>query len=301
MLASAPAAGLEGIASDAGGSRNVSASSRRDARLAALAAAALTGCVTHHPSDVYVAGWESNGTVQVATLWKNGSPIALSDGIHGALATAIAVSGQDVHVAGGVDGGTADVATTWRNGVAVPLTDGTVQAFAEAIAVSNGSVYVAGYEGPAARVWKDGVPTTLSTGTSGANALSIAVSGEDVYVAGYEVEGTEVSPGSFLFTQVARYWVNGVVHVLSDGTSPAVASAIAVSDGHVLVAGWTASGSKLVATLWRDGIPTYLTDGSSAPRRSRWRWASRASWWPGGRTTGTSTSPRSGRTASRRT
>ncbi len=80
---------------------------RRNARLAAMAALLVGGGCAPTGVDVYVAGWESNGTVQVAKVWKNGAAQALSDGTHGALATAIAVSGDDVYVAGGVDGGVA--------------------------------------------------------------------------------------------------------------------------------------------------------------------------------------------------
>ncbi len=149
------------------------------AKVAALAAALGigAGCSSAERAvDANVAGWESNGTVQVAKVWKNGTAVALSDGTHGALATAIAVSGDDVYVAGGVHVGPFEAATYWKNGVAVPLTDGTSdQAFAEAIAVSGTDVYVAGYQGAVATYWKNGAPVALTDGNFQADARAIAI------------------------------------------------------------------------------------------------------------------------------
>jgi hypothetical protein len=72
-------------------------------------------------ANVYVAGSEFNGTYEVAKVWKNGTPISLSDGTRYAYATAIGLSGADVYLAG-YDGNTAKV---WKNGVSTSLTDGT--------------------------------------------------------------------------------------------------------------------------------------------------------------------------------
>jgi hypothetical protein len=42
-------------------------------------------------ADVYVAGYESNGTKKVATIWKNGVVSALTNGQQNAYATSIFV------------------------------------------------------------------------------------------------------------------------------------------------------------------------------------------------------------------
>lgn len=237
---------------------------RRNASLPGLVAVLIVGGCSPEP-DVYVAGWEWNGTALVAKVWKNGAATALSDGTRGALATAVAVSGEDVYVAGGVDGGGADIATYWKNGAAVPLTDGTTQAFAEAITVSGADVYVAGYQGATAMYWKNGAPVALTNGVYDANALAVAVSGGDVYVAGYEVEVTEVAPGSFIITNVAKVWKNGVATALTDGRNPAVARDIAVVGPDVYVAGYeredTLLGSVHVAKMWKNDVPASLSDG----------------------------------------
>ncbi len=277
---------------------------RRNASLAGLAAALIVGGCSPEP-DVYVAGWEWNGTALVAKVWKNGAATALSDGTQGALATAVAVSGGDVFVAGGVDGGGADIATYWKNGAAVPLTDGATQAFANAIAVSGADVYVAGYQGATAMYWRNGAPVALTNGVYDADALAVAVSGGDVYVAGWEVEVTEVAPGSFIITNVAKVWKNGVATALTDGTNPAVARDIAVVGPDVYVAGaeredapWARSVSPRcgrTASRWRSRT------GSTA----RWRRASRCgattSSRRAGSTTAWPTSPGSGGTGFRQT
>ena len=42
-------------------------------------------------SDVYVAGWENNGTKDVAKLWKNGTATLLTTGANNAYATSVFV------------------------------------------------------------------------------------------------------------------------------------------------------------------------------------------------------------------
>ncbi|MEO8235801.1 MAG: hypothetical protein ABI549_10345, partial [Flavobacterium sp.] len=80
-------------------------------------------------TDVYVAGYEENGTKKVAKYWKNGVSISLSDGTQDATAKAITVVGNEVYVAGfeknalGVQ-----VAKYWKNGISNDLTDGTQNA-----------------------------------------------------------------------------------------------------------------------------------------------------------------------------
>jgi hypothetical protein len=241
---------------------------RSGASVAAIAlAVAVGGGCARTEVDVYVAGWESNGTVQVAKVWKNGAPTALSDGVHGALATGIAIWGRDVYVAGGVDAEGPDVATYWKNGAAVSLTDGTNQAFAEAIAVSEeGDVYVAGYEyrgyRTVAMIWKNGQPLALTDGTNQANAKAVAVYAGDFYAAGYEVETKLVAPGATFTTNVAKVWKNGVALSLTDGTRLAIARGIAVVGADVYVAGYeSADTANFLPTVWKNGVPQRLGDG----------------------------------------
>ncbi len=50
--------------------------------------------------DVYVAGYENNGTKDVAKIWKNGVATPLTNGANNAYALSVYVSGTDVYVAG---------------------------------------------------------------------------------------------------------------------------------------------------------------------------------------------------------
>ena len=50
--------------------------------------------------DVYVCGYESNGSREIAKYWKNGTAFNLTDGTNYAYASAIALYGGDVYVCG---------------------------------------------------------------------------------------------------------------------------------------------------------------------------------------------------------
>lgn len=245
----------------------------RTARLAcvlAAAAALATGCGSHAspspPPDVYVAGWESNGTVIVARLWKNGEATSLSDGVRDGVATGVAVDGQDVYVSGFLENADGShVATYWKNGTPVALSDGTGDARAWAIAVQDGDVYVVGRRmlGNKAvpTLWKNGAPTSLSERSGEADAFGLAISGGDVYVAGFEVAITG-TPEGFVVAPVAMLWKNGVATALTDGHTAALAASVAVAGGNVFVCGRVLRDSVYVATLWKDGVPASLTDGT---------------------------------------
>ena len=174
-------------------------------------------------SDVSVAGGDHNGFYEIAEYWKNGQPVALSDGTKSAWAYSIAVTGSDVYVAGDEDSGSVSVAKYWKNGQAVALTDGAKSAGAYSIVIMDSDVYVAGYENKGsvsvAKYWKNGQAVALTEGRTSAWASSIAVVNGDVYVAGEENNGS---------VSVAKYWKNGQAVALTDGTKSAGATSIVV-------------------------------------------------------------------------
>lgn len=165
----------------------------------------------------------------VATYWKNGVQVALTDGTHPAVVHALTVSGGVLYAAGfeaadEVNGNAPYIAKYWRDGVPVVLTPNTLGARAKAITVVGTDVYVAGFEDngrvTVAKYWKNGVPVYLSTdGTHASIATAIAVGGQDVYVSGSEHNGR---------TWVAKVWKNGVSTALTDGTQDAEALAMVV-------------------------------------------------------------------------
>ena len=54
-------------------------------------------------TDVYLTGYESNGTKNVAKVWKNGTATPLTDGTREASANSSTLSGSDVYVGGGIE------------------------------------------------------------------------------------------------------------------------------------------------------------------------------------------------------
>lgn len=71
-------------------------------------------------TDVYMVGRQS----KIATYWKNGTPVPLTDGSNIAFAHSITLYGNDVYVAGNEYNGSAKVAKYWKNSVPTILTDG---------------------------------------------------------------------------------------------------------------------------------------------------------------------------------
>jgi hypothetical protein len=75
-------------------------------------------------TDLYVGGYESNGTRQVAKVWKNGTLLqTLSDGSNTGEVSGLAVAGTDVYAGGTTDFG-GGLATLWKNGVPNSLGNG---------------------------------------------------------------------------------------------------------------------------------------------------------------------------------
>ena len=142
--------------------------------------------------DIYLAGYETDGTILIAKYWKNGTAFSL--GINSSYANGIVVSGTDVYIAGSEFNGKSIAAKYWKNGIAVALTDGGKSSNAMAITVSGSDVYVAGSEtngtNYVAKYWKNGKMVLITDGSNYAALYDIAVAGNDVYVAGYENNGT---------------------------------------------------------------------------------------------------------------
>ncbi len=244
-----------------------------------------TVTATVRTADVYIAGFESNGTKSVAKYWKNGVATSLTDGTQSAWAMAIQVVGTDVYVAGYESNGTKAVAKVWKNGVATSLTDGTQNAEARAITVVGTDVYVAGNESNGtvnvAKYWKNGVATTLGLGVANSYGQGITVDGTDVYVAGEEsggkiwkngvataiagtsgignivIDGADVY-GSTTTGGKSGYVKNGVTTTL--GAAGGQSYSMAISNGDIYVAG---SDGTNVFKLWKNGVATNLTTGAN--------------------------------------
>lgn len=110
-------------------------------------------------NDIYVAGRvEPDNKQPIAQYWKNGVPVALTDGVHEANLNSIWVDGEDIYVAGEKQTETGMVPTYWKNGIAITLGR---SGGAYSITVHKGQVFVAGYENRnetlvSAKYWQNG-------------------------------------------------------------------------------------------------------------------------------------------------
>ena len=201
--------------------------------------------------DVYVTGYVYQYTGHpkvIAAIWKNGALTRLTDGSVGAIAEAVAVSGNDVYVGGtvgnGVDNGVdRQIVTLWKNGVPQPLTDGKSSVNVCAVAVSDSAVYVAGtaFRGDAGNVailWRNGTPIDLGNGLV---ASGMCVDGADVYVVASNADDSD---------GCGVLWKNGKTRQLSGSGYDVKPSAITVANRHVYVVG---RADLYTVVVWRDG------------------------------------------------
>lgn len=201
--------------------------------------------------DVYVTGYvyQYTGHPKVmAVIWKNGVLTRLTDGSVGAIAEAVAVSGNDVYVGGtvgnGVDNGVdRQIVTLWKNGVPQALPDGEGSVNVCAVAVSDSAVYVAGtaFRGDAGNVailWRNGTPIDLGNGLV---AQGMCVDGADVYVVASNADDSD---------GCGVLWKNGKTRQLSGSGYDVKPSAITVANRHVYVVG---RADLYTVIVWRDG------------------------------------------------
>jgi len=207
--------------------------------------------------NIFVVGYEKNSRGKsVATLWKNGKPQRLSDGLTDASATSIFVSGGDVYVAGTEGEMMKKRGVLWKNGEKIgESTVGSFSVRATSVFVSGKDVYMTATASNlvelanAAVLWKNNDrPNILASGQS-ASAHSVFVSDGDVYVAGNQ--------GS-INNNVAVLWKNGVPQILSNSGYGAMACAdsVYVSGKNVCVTGYVLDAKgRFQGVLWKNGIP----------------------------------------------
>ncbi len=140
-------------------------------------AAGVEAVAVTDTGDVLAAGYTVNaGGAQVATLWRNGEPVALTDGVHPGSALALAVAGTDVYAAGYVQVGWTRVPVYWKNGTqtTLPVAQGR-SAEACGIAPYGSDLYVVGNAGSNAVLWKNGSEIPLLDGANQTRATSICL------------------------------------------------------------------------------------------------------------------------------
>ena len=244
-----------------------------------LAASGTATSIFVSGSDVYVAAnVDSSGTPFInqynrptlhPTYWKNSTRITLSDD---GSARSIFVSGTDVYVAGSDDYNAFHVPTYWKNQVPTHLQHQPVSTYdyyyeygvCSSIFVSGADVYLSGTESyiegsgwgaSGGNYWKNGKATILwPVPRSSSEPNSIFVSKGNVFIAGATNNGD---------LNYATYWKNGTATQLPADGNSAFALGISVLENDIYVAGYEFLYTGTArATLWKNGVPTILSDSS---------------------------------------
>lgn len=212
-------------------------------------------------TDVYVMGQIKVGTNDVVAYWKNGVLTKLSDTTKNCEPIGkIFVNGSDVYAAGFYDS-TRRVPLYWKNGKETRLSmpDSVHLAEIHNITVNNNSVYVIGMIfGPhkASNVyWKDTDMPVQPQQLQDFDVNAVAVNGTEVDIAGdtyiAAISGT-----------TSAYLKGDVIQPSTDNLRGKALS-IALDGSDIYTAGYTIDTKLCKATYWKNGVPTYITNGSS--------------------------------------
>lgn len=174
-------------------------------------------------------------------------------------------------------------AAVWRNGVETLLTDGSHDGFCNSVcADDNDNIYVVGCEAVGDLVddgyydpynqnvgilWKfkdnnhaQVERIVLSDGKNNTSPMAVAVSNGNVHIAGFDTP---------VYDRRALYWRNGVMNVLTDGSTDALAYCIWVDGDDVYIGGYIQPADNVqggVATIWKNGVAQSLTDGKTVAK-----------------------------------
>lgn len=203
-------------------------------------------------TDVYISGTVGSDDTTHAAYWKNGTMVLLPSGGQYSTAGNIIVTGNDVYVAGSLGKSMG----YWKNGNFVSLNDTLNNSFSMAISgsdiymtatVSDGVHYNGGY-------YKNGQYSKIAPDTITTDLLGIAVSGQDVLLGGIESSG--------LTPTIAKYWLNGEGHNLTDGTKNAFVFGVSFSGSDIYVLGgeFDASTKHCIAKYWKNGVAHIVSD-----------------------------------------
>lgn len=139
-------------------------------------------------------------------------------------------------------------------------------------AVTEHDVYIVGYETLSAStrrimtVYKNGTEEKFAFSDDIANtyALALAVSGNKFYACGYTAIGTVSTANVWEYDMTAKTYTSTPYTNPFEASKNSRALSVAVSGTDVYVAGYVMSNtspSYKVATLWKNGTPTYLIEG----------------------------------------
>lgn len=170
--------------------------------------------------NVYVIGNEYSGLLNssIATVWKNGQSIKLSDEI--SEAKAVNVYNGEVYVAGYKIINHKKTAIVWKIGKGeTPLYSerDDLESIATDIYVDENGVYVTGSirnsTKSIAMIWKNSIATELSDESTYSEAKTLFVHNSDVYIGGCDIDTHD-------YNFIGKIWKNGVLVKEINGTNP---------------------------------------------------------------------------------
>ncbi len=228
--------------------------------------------------DIYVAGFLDNGTKQVATYWKNGTAVTLSD--KESVVLDITTEPGYVYAAGYVYQNGTTIAAYWENGTEHLLSDEFHKSSASSInviyyivstspdTIIQKAIYIGGYLADAgsskttqAVYWQDGQVHNF-TSTQPSITLSIGVVGHSVFGCGI-LNGTNYSAGyaGMWGTTMSNPKLSNI-----DGSSADAMFFVFPDTLHVDVYACgrekNANGNTM-ATWWYNGDPHHFTNGDN--------------------------------------
>ncbi|GGF11199.1 hypothetical protein [Flavobacterium limi] len=183
--------------------------------------------------NVYIAGNESVGPLNssIATIWKNGQVLRLSD--QTSEANAVYVYNNDVYATGYKVIDDKKIAIVWKNGVETVLNSeqNDLESTATDIYVDADNIYVVGYLRNSfksrAILWKNNSPATLSDENDFSQAKALFVHNTDVYVVGCDIDTDR-------YDFVGKVWKNGTLVTEINGANP---KSIDIKNNKIYMAG----------------------------------------------------------------
>lgn len=218
----------------------------------------------------YIAGYVINeNNYSVATVWKDGVAISLTDGTKNSVANSVFEIEGDIYAGGYIDmdNNKGLCPIIWKNGkVDASLCNESTSGSINSITKANNIFYAVGcygewvdgeyYEFPA--IWKDGIRMPLLETPGEASSLSVV--GNDVYVGGYEKISKDLSSRII--------WKNGTSEKIGEDGFLADVKALYVdaqNPSDVYLGGyiWKSGESFTTAYQCKNGEELFLTDGST--------------------------------------
>jgi hypothetical protein len=208
--------------------------------------------LTVNEGNVYISGNEFIGTLNssIATIWKNGQAIRLSDKT--SEANAIYLYKNDVYATGYKIIDDKKTAIVWKNGVETVLTSeqDDLESIATDIYVDANAIYVTGYlRNPfksKAILWKNNSPATLSDENDFSQANALFVHNTDVYVVGCHIDTHQ-------YDFVGKIWKNGTLVKEINGANP---KSIIIKNNKIYTAGsgLDEKGMNDEGTIWESNL-----------------------------------------------